>query len=88
MRRFIQPDDRLRIDAALANAKRSGGKWNVEYRVLPPLDHAHAGETRWVSFESSIVPGRKGAPVGVLGVTRDITERKWADQARLWDKHN
>jgi PAS domain S-box-containing protein len=81
IRRFIHPDDRARIDAALAEAKRSGGRWNVAYRVLPPPDHPHAGETRWVTFESSIVRDRNGTPVGLLGVTRDITERKLAELA-------
>src|SRR5262249_57470787 len=75
-RRFVYPDDRVRIDAALAEAKRSGGRWNAEYRVLPPPDHPHAGETRWIAVESSIVRDRQGTPAGLLGVTRDITERK------------
>jgi PAS domain S-box-containing protein len=81
IRRFIPPDDRARIDAALAEAKRSGRRWNVEYRVLPPPNHPHAGETRWVAFESSVVRTHKGTPVGLLGVTRDITQRKRAEQA-------
>src|SRR6516165_9389682 len=79
-RRFVHPDDRDRIDAALAEAKRSGGRWNAEYRVLPPPDHPHAGETRWIAVESSIVRDRQGTPAGLLGVTRDITERKRAEQ--------
>ena len=80
-RRFVHPDDRVRIDAALAEAKRSGGRWNAEYRVLPPPKHPHAGETRWVAVDSSIVRDRHGTPVGLLGVTRDITERKRAEQS-------
>jgi PAS domain S-box-containing protein len=80
-RRFVHPDDRIRIDAALAEAKRSGGRWNAEYRVLPPPDHPHAGETRWIAVESSIVRDRRGTPAGLLGVTRDITERKRAEQS-------
>ena len=80
-RRFVHPDDRVRIDAALAEAKRSGGRWNAEYRVLPPPKHPHAGETRWIAVESSIVRDRQGTPAGLLGVTRDITERKRAEQS-------
>jgi PAS domain S-box-containing protein len=80
-RRFVRPDDLVRVHAALAEAKRSGDRWNAEYRVVPPPDHAHTGETRWVAIESSIVRNPQGIPVGLLGVTRDITERKRAEQA-------
>ena len=80
-RRFIHADDIARVDAALAEAKRSGGRWNAEYRVLPPPNHPHAGETRWIAVDSSIVRDSKGTPVGLLGVTHDITKRKRAEQA-------
>jgi PAS domain S-box-containing protein len=81
-RRFVLPGDLVCVDAALAEAKRSGGRWNAEYRVLPPPGHAHAGETRWIAVESSIVRDCQGIPVGLLGVTRDITERKRSEQDR------
>jgi PAS domain S-box-containing protein len=77
---FVHPDDLKRIDATLAEAQRTGGVWNAEYRVVPPPDHPHAGETRWVAVESSIMRDLQGAPLGLLGVTRDITERKRAEQ--------
>jgi PAS domain S-box-containing protein len=80
VRRFVHPDDLARIDASLAEAQRTGGIWNAEYRVVPPPDHPHAGETRWVAVESSIMRDLQGAPVGLLGVTRDITERKHTEQ--------
>ncbi len=80
LRRFVHPDDIVRVDAALVVAKGSGGRWNAEYRVLPPPGHPHAGKTRWIAAESSVVRDRLGAPVGLLGVTRDITERKRAEQ--------
>jgi PAS domain S-box-containing protein len=80
-RRFVHSDDRVRIDAALTEAKRRGGRWNAEYRVLPPPGHPHAGETRWIAVDSSIVRDPRGTPVELLGVTRDITECKRAKQA-------
>jgi PAS domain S-box-containing protein len=85
-RRFVHPDDRVRIDAALTEAKRRGERWNTEYRVLPPPDHPHAGETRWIAVDSSIVRDPQGIPLGLLGVSRDITERKRAEQT-LADVH-
>jgi PAS domain S-box-containing protein len=80
-RRFVHRDDLLRIDADLAEALQTGRAWNFEYRVVPPPNHPHAGETRWIAVESSIVRGARGIPVGLLGVTRDITPHKRAEQA-------
>jgi PAS domain S-box-containing protein len=80
-RRFVCRDDLVRIDAALVEALRIGSTWNAEYRVVPPSDHLHAGETRWIAVESSIVRDPEGAAVGLLGVTRDITRHKRAEQA-------
>ena len=80
-RRFVHPQDRIRIDAALAEAQRTGGIWNAEYRVKHPAGHLHAGETRWVAVEGTIVRDTRGTALGLLGVTRDITERKRTEQA-------
>jgi len=80
-RRFIHPDDVARIDAIYAEAQRTKGVWKSEYRVQPPPNHLHAGETRWIAAEGSIVCDPQGTQLGVLGVTRDITERKKAEAA-------
>jgi two-component sensor histidine kinase len=83
-RRFVHPEDLVHIDAAMARAQACAGAWNVEYRVVPPKNHPHAGETRWIAVESSVVPDAKGAPTGLIGVTRDITERKRAEEHRAF----
>jgi PAS domain S-box-containing protein len=49
--------------------------------VVHPPGHVHAGEVHWVAFEGTIVRSTQGAPVRLLGVTRDITQRKQAEQA-------
>jgi PAS domain S-box-containing protein len=80
-RRFIQPEDLRRIDGAVAKAQHSRANWNAEYRVVPPPGHPHAGETRWVAVEGSIVRDDRGAPVQLFGVTRDVTLSKLGEQA-------
>jgi PAS domain S-box-containing protein len=80
-RRFVHADDRAGIDAAFAQAPGNGGVCSAEYRVVHPPDHPHAGEVHWVAFEGSIVRGAQGKPMRLLGVTRDITQRKQAEQA-------
>jgi PAS domain S-box-containing protein len=79
-RRFVHPDDLGRVDAALSQAWHAGGIWTAEYRVVHPPGHQHAGETRWVAVEGSIMRDPESTEVGLLGVTHDITERKLAQQ--------
>ncbi len=79
-RRFVHPDDLVRLDAALAEAQHASGIWNAEYRVLHPPGHHYAGQTRWVAVEGSIVCDPESKKIGLLGVTRDVTERKKAEQ--------
>jgi PAS domain-containing protein len=80
-RRFVHPEDRKLIDAAVAEAQHTGGNWKAEYRVLPPPDHPNARETRWIAVEGSIVRDAHGAPMQLFGVTRDITPSKRGEQA-------
>ena len=81
-RRFVPSEDL--VHTALAKAQSTGGVWNAEYRVVPPANHPHAGETRWVAVESSVVRDAKGTPTGLIGVTRDVTERKRAEEHRAF----
>src|SRR5262245_15289846 len=78
-RRFVHRDDLARIDNALANAQSTTRSWNAEYRVVPPLNHPHHGEVRWVSIESAILHNSQGTSTQLLGITRDITQRKKAE---------
>src|SRR5215468_6686293 len=80
-RRFVHPEDLKRIDGAVAEAEHNRGNWRAEYRVVPPPGHPHAGETRWVAVEGSVVRDAHGTPVQLLGVTRDITLSKRGEQA-------
>jgi len=80
-RRFVRPEDLSRIDRAIAEAQLARGNWKAEYRVVPPPGHPHAGETRWVAVEGSIVRDDRGAPAQLFGVTRDVTLSKLGEQA-------
>ena len=80
-RRFVHPDDRVYIDTPFAETQSTGGAWSAEYRVVHPPGHPHAGEVRWVAFEGSTVRGAQGKPGRLLGISRDITQRKRSEEA-------
>src|SRR5262245_22131058 len=80
-RPFIHPEDLAQLDAAFAAAKRDGGSCKIEYRLAPTLAGAEPGEERWVAVEGTVVRDATGEPKRWLGVTRDITHRKRAEQA-------
>jgi len=80
LRRFVHRDDLMQVDAAMVEACCRGGTWNAEYRVLHPFGHVYAGETRWLAVEASIARDPQGAPIGFLGIARDITDRKRAEE--------
>jgi PAS domain S-box-containing protein len=79
-RRYILREDLATIDLAFLEARRTGGVGRAEYRIEHPDGHPHASQVRWVAFEFSIVSNLKGRPVRLLGVTRDVTERRDAEE--------
>jgi len=81
VRPFVHPEDLPRLDAAFAGSRRDGGSCKLEYRLAPALAGTELGQERWVAVEGTVVRDATGEPVRWLGVTRDITHRKRAEQA-------
>ena len=79
-RTSIHPDDLPTLDAAFAASARTGGSYKVEYRLAPVSSNTNADQERWVALEGTVVRGADGRPLRLLGVTRDITERKYTEQ--------
>ena len=79
---LVHPDDRERVkqdndrlaQRALGLAKEASAV-TTDYR----LNHDEA-EYRWVSDARSVVFDEGGTPVAVVGIVRDITERKKAEE--------
>jgi PAS domain S-box-containing protein len=72
----IHPEDRERVKAAAAEARRTGIGKNLEYRIR------HKNGT-WLVLEStsSVIGDSAGVPEKLVIVNRDITERKQASEA-------
>lgn len=74
----IHPEDRARVEAALAHCidPRGDGVYHAEYRVIGIEDKVE----RWVSTHGRTA-FRHGRPVGFTGAAHEITGRKRAEAA-------
>src|SRR5215471_12785382 len=78
---LIHPEDQQRMVQAVAEALRSGRRYDVEYRVVRPT-----GEVRIVHSQGDVMRDEAGRPRRMFGTVQDITERKRAEQ-RLVAQH-
>jgi PAS domain S-box-containing protein len=74
--RNIHPDDLDRVQNAITNALHSGEEFSCEYRLLQVDD-----SIRWVVAVGRATFGPDGKPIRFPGVTLDITERKYTEDA-------
>ena len=74
----IHPDDRARVAGLINAAVDTGNEYRAEYRIVHPN-----GRARWLSAAGRTYRDAAGAPVGMGGITQDITERKQAELALL-----
>ncbi len=74
---LIHPDDR---EAALATSRQvlQDGHGAASYRWI-----TRDGRTLWVNSRMSLIRGDDGRPIGLRGVTMDITEVKRAEAERV-----
>lgn len=72
----IHPDDRARMRALFAETVRGGNGQLAHYRLL--LDD---GSVRHIESDSSVIKDSHGVPTKVIIVSRDVTERKLAEDA-------
>jgi PAS domain S-box-containing protein len=70
---LVHVDDRQFVVEA-ATTLRSGGHYDVEYRVVRP-----SGEVRHVHSQGDLVRDDSGRPQRIFGIVQDITERKRAE---------
>lgn len=75
LRESIHPDDRVRMVAAVENSIATGTDYDIEYRVVTP-----AGDIRWVAIRAQPSYARDGSPLGMTGVSIDISERKQSEE--------
>ena len=69
----VHPDDRDEARARIARLYAGEAPFEMEFRAVRP-----DGSVRWLAGRSSMFRDETGRPLRVIGVNRDITERKLA----------
>lgn len=76
--RFVHPDDAVRLREEVDRGLRTEGRYLAEYRMIRPDD----GRIRWMQGAGVVVTDHAGAAQRVIGVVRDITDRKSEEEHR------
>jgi len=74
---MVHPDDRAVVREAVEVARRGDAPYQVEHRIVRP-----DGGSRWVQQQGEVVRSAAGAPLRLVGVVRDITETRRAEESR------
>jgi PAS domain S-box-containing protein len=67
----VHPDDREAVRMKIEQSLATKENHNLEFRVTGP-----DGQTRWVETQSRMMCDPEGRPIRVVGVIRDMTEKK------------
>lgn len=71
----VHPDDRLRVDAAIAAAVAACGDYGTEYRIKLP-----DGSIRWMASRGRVLCGPSGRPERLLGAAFDTTAVRGSEE--------
>jgi PAS domain S-box-containing protein len=71
----VHPDDRAGVNQAVERALAECSRYHIEYRMVRA-----DGAMRWMTSTGRVKADSTGAPVLVLGVAMDITERHRAEE--------
>ncbi|MGQ4647537.1 PAS domain S-box protein [Lyngbya aestuarii] len=72
----LHPSDRRRVLLEVERAVQEGKNHEIEFRVISP-----DGTIRWVASKGQVFYNEAGNPVRMVGVDRDITQHKQAEEA-------
>ncbi len=72
---LIHAEDRSLVEAAVGAALTEGRGYEIELRLATT-----GAEPRWILAHASVLLDDSGKPIRILGLTRDVTERKRREQ--------
>jgi PAS domain S-box-containing protein len=70
----LHPNDRDDLSKAIRRALEESGSYEREYRVILPDN-----QMRWISSHGQVELDDRGTPARMLGVSRDVTQRREAE---------
>jgi PAS domain S-box-containing protein len=73
---LVHPDDRERVADAVADALAAVSDYDIEFRVVWP-----DGDVHWMQGIGHVIVDESGKPARMLGLGRDVTERKRREEA-------
>src|SRR5215510_6296460 len=76
--RYMHPDDAAAFEQALADGMKSGRPFHAGFRI-----YRKDGAPRWLELAGDFELARDGAPIRMIGMLADITERKQVEEASL-----
>ncbi|MCC5638141.1 GAF domain-containing protein [Nostoc sp. CHAB 5844] len=71
----IHPDDRSYMQECVRQAIENHGDYEAEYRCIWPDNSTH-----WVLARGTVIYNADNAPIRMIGVTLDVTDRKQAEE--------
>ncbi|MDT3404694.1 PAS domain S-box protein [Mucilaginibacter terrae] len=76
--KYIHPNDRLLVDAAVTRAlnHESGGNYDIKFRTIGAVDK----KLRWLHCKGKAYFNTNGQPYRFSGITLDISEQVFADE--------
>ena len=80
--KHVLPEDRNGMDRQFSRAVKTGEDLNFECRIIR-RDRA----VRWISVRSKLYPEEQNQARRIVGIVRDITERKLAEAELLDSRH-
>lgn len=67
----LHPDDRPKLEQAIARSVQTGESLDTEFRIFCPND-----DVRWIAVKSSLFHDQNGHPLRMIGIHMDVTEKK------------
>jgi PAS domain S-box-containing protein len=71
----VHPGDSENVKQVVQHMLEHGGEYEIEYRITRP-----DGSIRWIATHGRVELDERGKPVLARGVSRDVTERKIAEE--------
>lgn len=76
VKQCLPPDDLARLDLTVEIALKESKTYNVDYKILHPV----LGVI-YIHDECEVVRDEQGIPIGIIGTSHDITDRKLIENA-------